>query len=270
MADIVLRPFSGLPSEPDWIAMREIIPAATGTAQTTKEYGAKQVVVTTMLPLAWPAMHREDGTVMLALQTPTTGRDASQDLAAALLAALAAPAGTPIEQVQVAPDAPRLQDVLDLSVDFNLPLHEGFDYWFAPGQELDAETQAGLAQANDSIIETHAVSGIDHAYWCKIGSKVFLRWARAEDEDVVINAISTLQGKRAARIGNGKFIGAFRTAGIVIPVWEFPRSATAQDIDAATQAFAPAFQDAIGQNAPLDADGRRARAGIVARQVTLR
>src|SRR5690554_5641075 len=114
MAEIVLRPFSGLPGEPDWIAMREIIPAATAKARTNAKHGGKEIVVTTMLPMAWPALHRDDGTIFLALQTPTTGRDASQDLAAALLAALEVEPGTPIEQVLPAADGPRLQDILDL------------------------------------------------------------------------------------------------------------------------------------------------------------
>ena len=92
--EFVLRPFEGLPGEPDWVALREVVPAATATARTTAEHGARDVVVTTMLPMAWPALHRADGVVMVALQTRTGSGDASRDIAAALLEALDLEPGT--------------------------------------------------------------------------------------------------------------------------------------------------------------------------------
>ena len=49
-SDFVLRPFEGLPGEPDWVALKELVPAATATARTTKEHGAREVLVTTVLP----------------------------------------------------------------------------------------------------------------------------------------------------------------------------------------------------------------------------
>ena len=45
----VLRPFEGLPGEPDWVAMREVVPAATATARTTPEHGSRDVVIATVL-----------------------------------------------------------------------------------------------------------------------------------------------------------------------------------------------------------------------------
>ena len=61
---LVTRPFEGLPCEADWVALREIVPAATATVRTTAEHGARDVTVTTVLPMAWPAMHRADGAVL--------------------------------------------------------------------------------------------------------------------------------------------------------------------------------------------------------------
>ena len=51
------RPFEGLPSETDWVALREILPAATATVTVRPEHvpdGAPdEVVVATVLPMAW-------------------------------------------------------------------------------------------------------------------------------------------------------------------------------------------------------------------------
>src|SRR3954452_4168110 len=53
---LVPRPFEGLPGECDWIAMREIVPAATATVTTVAEHGSLPVTVATVLPMTWPAL----------------------------------------------------------------------------------------------------------------------------------------------------------------------------------------------------------------------
>ena len=53
--ELVRRPFEGLPNEQDLVAMRQLIPAATMSARTTEEYGAVDVELATILPMAWPA-----------------------------------------------------------------------------------------------------------------------------------------------------------------------------------------------------------------------
>ena len=123
----VLRPFENLPGETDWVAMRELVPAATATVRTTAEHGSKDVVVTTVLPDSWPALHRADGTVLLALQTRSSSGDASRDLAEALLRALDAEPGTAVENLGLPTPVPRLQDVLDLSVPFEVALLDSFE-----------------------------------------------------------------------------------------------------------------------------------------------
>ena len=55
------RQFEGLPSETDWVALREILPAATATvtlSATAASAGLPQsFVLATVLPMAWPALH---------------------------------------------------------------------------------------------------------------------------------------------------------------------------------------------------------------------
>src|SRR5699024_10906015 len=65
------RSFQGLPGEADWVAMREVIPAATAQVRATGEYGDRDVTIATVLPGMIPAMHREDGAILIALQTRT-------------------------------------------------------------------------------------------------------------------------------------------------------------------------------------------------------
>src|SRR6188474_1629711 len=111
------RPFEGLDGETDWVALREILPAATARVTVRPERvpdGApSEVTVATVLPMAWPGLHRADGTVLIGTQSGNASGDPSRDLAAQLLAALAAEAGSPVVTTAAATaDSPRLQDVL--------------------------------------------------------------------------------------------------------------------------------------------------------------
>src|SRR5664279_1705217 len=104
---LVARPFEGLTGECDWIALREIVPAATATARTTAEFGAVEVTVATVLPMAWPALRRANGDLLLGLQTNSGSGDASRDLADALLRALDAEPGSPVLEGELPGPGPR-------------------------------------------------------------------------------------------------------------------------------------------------------------------
>lgn len=268
--DFVLRPFEGLPGEPDWVALKEVVPAATAPARTTKEYGAKDVLVTTVLPQAWPALHRADGVVLLALQTVGGSGDSSRDLAAALLEALEVEPGTAIETTGLPEAGPRLQDVLDLSEPFEVTVHDSFSYWLAPDVERTPDLVAAIEDADAGIIDTRKLAAVESAYWCRMGAREFLRWAQPHDEQTVLDALARLHARRESGFDGHKFVGYFRSSGIVVPVWELARGTEAEDLEGPIAAFAPAFAEALAQTTPLDANERRARAGLVARQVTLR
>lgn len=266
----VLRPFENLPGETDWVAMRELVPAATATARTTAEHGSKDVVVTTVLPDAWAALHRADGTVLLALQTRSSSGDASRDLAEALLRALDAEPGTAVDHLGLPIPGPRLQDVLDLSVPFEVTLLDSFEYWLDPAAERTADVDAALEEADSGIIDTRKLPGVESAYWTRMGAKEFLRWVQPLDEQQVLDGLARLHGRRESGFDDAKFIGYFRAAGLVVPVWELAPGTEADEIEDAFAQFAPRFAAAVADDSPLDANARRARAGLVARQVTLR
>ncbi|KQY46192.1 DUF5926 family protein [Cellulomonas sp. Root137] len=269
-SDFVLRPFEGLPAEPDWVALKELVPAATATARTTKEHGSRDVLVTTVLPTSWPALHRADGVILLALQTTSSSNDVSRDLAHALLEAIEVEAGTAVETIGLPEPGPRLQDVLDLSVPFEVTVQDSFAYWLAPDTERTPDLQAAIEEADGGIIDTVKLEAADAAYWCRMGAREFLRWAQPHEEQVVLDGLARLHAKRASGFEGAKFVGYFRSAGLVVPVWELAKGSEAEDIEKPLADFVPAFEAALADTTALDANERRARAGLVARQVTLR
>lgn len=269
-SDFVLRPFEGLPGEPDWVALKELVPAATATARTTAEHGARDILVTTVLPNGWPALHRADGMVLLALQTSTSSNDVSRDLAHALLEAIKVDAGTAVETIGLPEPGPRLQDVLDLSVPFEVTVQGSFAYWLAPETERTPELEAAIEEADAGIVDTVKLEAAESAYWCRMGSREFLRWAQPHEEQVVLDGLARLHARRESGFEGAKFVGYFRSAGLVVPVWELAKGSEAEDIEKPVAEFLPRFEAALADSTPLDANERRARAGLVARQVTLR
>lgn len=280
-SELVTRPFDGLAGAQDWVAMREIVPAATATARTTAEHGARDVQVVTVLPMAWPALHRADGRLLLALQVTDDSGDPSRDAAAVLLAALDSGPGTPVTsgvsgkseatRGSVVAKGPRLQDVLDPDVPFEVTVHEGFDFWLSEGQEQTAEVRASLERANDAVVPTVRLSSVPAAYWCRIGDRRHLRWVLPQPEDQLLDAIARLHAAGESSPGEGsRFVGAFRAHGVLVPVWDLPADAEAADVEQPAAALGQRLEAALAQDAPLSALERRARAGVVSRQVTLR
>src|SRR4029453_14213320 len=95
----VARPFEGLADEAEWIALRELAPAASAPLtlkpEIVEEYGDRPVTLSTVLPMAWPAMTRQDGRVFVGLQRHLQSGDVSRDIAVAILCALRTePGGT--------------------------------------------------------------------------------------------------------------------------------------------------------------------------------
>lgn len=272
--DFVLRPFEGIPGETDWVAMREVVPAATGTARTTAEYGSVDVVVSTLLPQAWPALHRGDGAMMLGLQQTAGSGDASRDLASALLRALEAPVGTAIRSLGIVEPGPRLQDLLDLTVPFEVTVHEGFDYWTSAGVEMTAELRASLDDLNEGVVPTVRLSSVTSAYWTRMGSKEFLRWSVPQEEEAFLDGLARLHAKRESGLGpagrDGRFIGAFRSCGLLIPVWELARGTEPEMVEEPIADLSERLAAAFAVDEPLTVLERRARAGLVARQLTVR
>ena len=267
---LVTRPFEGLPGECDWVALREIVPSATAVVPVAGEFGGGEVTIVTVLPMAWPALHRADGTVFVATQTNGGSGDASRDIAAALLAAREAEPGNPVPEVGLPEAGPRLQDVLT-GDELPVRLHEGFDFWLEGVGEVGAEVRESLERANGAVVPTERLSTVEAAYWCRVGDRCHLRWVMPEPEDEVLDGLSRLHAAGTSALTEGtRYVGSFRAHGLVVPVWDLQPETVADDVEEPAREFAGRLREAMAVTEPLTAAERRAKAGVVSRQLTLR
>jgi Family of unknown function (DUF5926) len=275
-APFVARPFLGLTGETDWVAMREVLPAATATvtfaAGAVAVEGPQTATVVTVLPIAWAGLRRSDGAVMVALQSGSATGDASRDVAQVLLATAATQTSTPVPSGPLATAAtPRLQDVLDLTVPFVVTVHDGFNFWVPDTDDLDDAARESLESANAAAIPTTKLDSAPSAYWCRVGDRTHLRWVLPHNEDAATDALARLHAASASSLGEGtRLLGAFRACGLLVPVWDLDPSLAGGDYENALARMAVRLDEAMAQDDALSAEERRARSGLLSRQVTLR
>jgi hypothetical protein len=280
-APYVARPFEGLARETDWVAMREILPAATapitvvvpeGTevAGAAVPAGEHDVTLVTVLPGAVPALHRDNGEVLVAMQSRTSSGDVSRDVVQALLSALVAQPGSSVNSVRPATaGTPRLQDLLTEGTELEVTVHQDFGFWLA--DDASEEQRAALEQMNDSVVPMQRVEGAPSAFWVLMGGRAYVRWILGEDEDTATEAMARLQAAGEHTLGEGtELLGAFRANGLLVPVIEVDPAAEAASHTDALTALQARYEAALTVSEPLTADERRARDGLVSRQVTLR
>jgi hypothetical protein len=267
----VSRPFEGLASECDWVAFREIVPAATAPL-TLKDATDRRIMLTTVLPLAWPALVRDNGDIYLALQVTTGSGDPSRDAADALLRALESEPGTPVPPAGLPGPGPRLQDLI-ADVPLEVTIHEDFDYWMADEASADAPgVRDSLERANSKVMPTVRLESVDAAYWVQMGDKVFLRWVMPQPEEKLLDALARLHAAGASSLVGvpSRFVGSFRADGLLVPVWELTEGTGAADTESAAAEFGQRLSAAMASIEPLTSQERRARAGLQNRQITLR
>ncbi|MGK4581944.1 DUF5926 family protein [Kitasatospora sp. HPMI-4] len=279
--ELVHRPFEGLPGEADWVALRELVPAATAPLTLTAEARAlavgevPSVTLATVLPLAWPALRRQDGSILIGLQTQSASGDLSRDLADALELALATEPGTPVPARRTTPGGRRLQELLDVNAEFTPTVFTGFEFWLEDAANATGEVAASLERANASAIPTEKLASVDSAYWCAAADKNHLRWVMTVPEERLLDALARLSAADRASLGQDtRLVGSFRAHGLTVPVWDLPSTMTADDCEKPAAEFAERLADTLAalasaDAAPLTADERRARANLVNRQVTL-
>ncbi|GAA3189504.1 MULTISPECIES: DUF5926 family protein [Streptomyces] len=272
VTELVRRPFEGLPGECDWVALRELVPAATAplTLKGGLPEGVPSVTLATVLPMAWPALRRDDGSVLLGLQNDTSSGDLSRDLADTLQRALVAEPGTPVTAGRPDADGPRLQDLLDTEAPFAPEVHTGFEFWVENADQASAEVAASLERANAAALPTARIAGLEGAYWCEAPGKNHLRWVTAHPEERLLDALARLHAAGESSLGEDtRLVGSFRAHGLVVPVWDLPSSMSAEDVTAPAVAFGERLTKALADETPLTSEERRARGGLTNRQVTL-
>ena len=271
----VARPFEGLADEPEWIALRELVPAASAPLtlkpEIVEEYGDRPVTLSTVLPMAWPAMTRQDGRVFIGLQRHVQSGDVSRDLAVAILSALQTKPGDTVAVPALPGEGPRLQDLL-VDGPLDITMHDGFEYWLDADQIQDANVKASLERANASIYPTVRLAAARAAYWCRVAvDKSHVRWVLPEPEDQALDALARLSAAGELLLGeNTKFAGMFRAHGVLVPVWDVPGEPDGTDFEAPLADFVKRYADTLAVAEPLDAAARRAKQGLIGRQLTLR
>jgi len=272
---LVARPFAGLADECDWVAMREMVPAATAPLHLTGEWadklGDRELTLATVLPLAWPGVVRRDGSIMLGAQTPGGSSDLSRDVADVLERVLDAAPGSPVLTTEPAGPGPRLQDMLDPAAPLTLTIHDGFDFWLEAEENVPPEVEASMERANAGVVPTVRLSGVSAAYWVRIGSKEHLRWVLPHDEEKLLDALARLHAAGTDSLGEGtRFIGSFRAHGLLVPVWDLAPGTAAVDVEQPALDYQDRLDEALSDPAPLTPAERGARAGLANRQLTLR
>ena len=251
-----------------------MVPAATAPLRLRApvDGGAdREVTLSTVLPMAWPALVRKDGRVLLGLQVPTRSGDVSRDLGWALEQALAAEPGTPVQLTGLPGAGPRLQDLLDVDAPLAVAVHEGFDYWVEGTGALTAEVQASMERANASVVPTARLDAVPGAYWCRMRERSHLRWVLPSEEGPTLDALARLGAGPGLSLGDGtRYVGSFRAHGLLVPVWDLPLETEAAVLEEPVTALRAALDEELAAPRPLTDAERRTRSGLLSRQLTLR
>ena len=264
----VARPFEGLASEADIVALREFVPAATAPLKLADS--DRTVLLCSLLPGAAPALVREDSAIWLGLQVQHSYGDPSRDLAAVLLDAFDAEPGSMVGLATDPGEGERLQDLV-ADEPLEVTVHSGFDYWVADMDDSDGSMAEALKQANEATSPTERLTGVEGAYWTSVGNREYLRWVLPHDEDKVLDGLARLHSTNGANlVDDDRLIGMFRTHGLVAPVWDLPLGTGAAALAEPITKVAEALAEAMASTTPLTSEERAARAGLTSRQLTIR
>lgn len=268
---IVARPFEGLASETELIALREFVPSATVPLTLINPVqDVPSITLATVLPAAAAALTRSDRSILLGMQVQTHSGDLSRDLAAALEWALAAEPSSVLSVVPRASAGSRFDDLV-VNEPFDVTVHDTFSWWLEEEPEAGSEVAASLERANTAIMPTARVAGLAGAYWVDAGEKAHLRWVRPEDEQPLMAALARLAAADELDLGDGsRYVGSFRAHGRLVPVWDLDRDAHPSEWDGPVREFGARLEAALAIDEPLTSAQRRARDGILGRQFTLR
>ncbi|MGW4064731.1 DUF5926 family protein [Amycolatopsis sp. NPDC004747] len=267
------QPFEGLAAEPELIALREFVPSAT--AQLTLADGG-DVTLGTVLPMAAAAFVRSDGRRYLGLQVQTRSSDISRDLGRSLKWLLDAKEGDVlgVPDTTTPPSADehaRLQDLLTPGAELDVTLHTDFAWWLPEDADATGDVAVSLERANAAIMPTERLGS--GAYWVLAGEKAHLRWVRPEPENLLLQALARLSAAGELGLGEGsRYAGSFRAHGLLVPVWDLDPEAHAREWADAKDALGTRLETALKSldDEPLNATERRARDGLIGRQLTLR
>ena len=259
-------PVRGPAGECDWVALREIVPAATARVRAPAgRRGGRR----------WPPCCRWRGRPCAgrrrgaggAADGPGSG-DASRDVA--VLRLRGREPGTPVENVGVPGPGPRLQDVLDPAGGFEVTVHPGFDFWLDGVEERRRRCGSRWSGRTPRSCRPPGWPRSRRPTGAGSGSAGTCAGCCPTRRRTCSTAWPGCTPRKDRRSRRGPALGAFRTHGLVVPVWDLTAGTEAADLEEPAPSFAGRLAASIGSTTPLTPEQRRARAGVVARQLTLR
>ena len=231
------RPYAGLAMEPDLIALQEFVPSAVAQV----EVNGTPVELVTVLPGAGAALVRPEdqgAQRLVALQVQSHSHNPGRDLAYALSWVLDAEPGESLQSTVADGSQPELASLLDASSTLTIEEHSDFNWWFPEGAAVPPEIRQALSRANDAVLPSEKIQ-VDlpgSIWWVNPGGgKAHIRWVRPEDNEAqMLTVLARIAAAGELHLGEGtRFAGAFRTHGVVVPVWDLDPS-----VDAASYADA--------------------------------
>ena len=267
------RPYGGLAMESDLIALQEFVPSAVAQV----EVKGTPVNIVTVLPGAGAAMVRaeeEGGERFVALQVQSHSQNPGRDLAYALNWVLEAKPGETLSSTVADGSQPELDSLIDASSHLQITEHNDFGWWFAEGATVPPEIRQALGRANEAVLPSTQVK-VDlpgSIWWVNPGGgKAHIRWVRPEEsENQMLTALARIAARGELNLGEGtKFAGAFRTHGVVVPVWDLDPSVDAASYADALTTLNEKIEAEYASDAQLSADERKQLDNIKSRQVTI-
>ena len=267
------RPFGGLAAEADLVALQEFVPSAV----TTYDIKGTPVNIASVLPGAGAALVREEsqgGERFVALQVTSHSQNPGRDLAYALNWVVDAKPGETLQSTVADGSQPELTSLIDASATPEITTYDDFAWWFPEGASVPPQIQQALQQANDAVLPSEKVGAdLPGAIWWVNpgGGKAHIRWVRTEDNEAqMLSALARIAARGELNLGEGtKFAGAFRTHGLVVPVFDLDPSVEAGSYEEALTALNTKIEAEYANDAALSADERKQLDNIKSRQVTI-
>ena len=267
------RPYAGLAMEPDLIALQEFVPSAVAQV----EVNGTPVELVTVLPGAGAALVRAEdqgGQRLVALQVQSHSHNPGRDLAYALSWVLDAEPGESLQSTVADGSQPELASLLDASSTLTIEEHSDFNWWFPEGAAVPPEIRQALSRANDAVLPSEKIQ-VDlpgSIWWVNPGGgKAHIRWVRPEDNEAqMLTVLARIAAAGELHLGEGtRFAGAFRTHGVVVPVWDLDPSVDAASYADALTTLNAKIEAEYTNDAQLSADERKQLDNIKSRQVTI-
>ncbi|GGC64564.1 hypothetical protein IEU95_11285 [Hoyosella rhizosphaerae] len=271
------RPFEGLAAECDLVALREFVPSATAPLPLVSNEAGRSVTLATVLPGAVAALVRDQSgdtppECFVGLQLAVHSGNPARDVAVATEWVTTATPGTSLSQATIDAESPNIADVIAADKLLDIEVHGDFNWWLANGSST-GELPAAVQRANELIMPSARLDadGIVAAWWVDAGEKAHLRWVRPEDEDSLMRAMARLHAREHLTLGEGsRFAGSFRTHGLLVPVFDLDPDRHHEEWVSAASTLQERLEEALNDDSAFTLAERRARDGIIGRQVTLR